>query len=110
MDLRVIPNASNIQTFYVHGYSVMSDKDALCSKDLKFMPVPFAEPYIFATVERAEDFIKKNDLESKGFYVWKVFDCYGCRGYSHLSNEDEYLKDLMASEKDALLSGDFDED
>ena len=50
MDLRVFPGRSDNQKFYVLGYSVMNKNDALVSKDGEFFSVPFADAYLFSTL------------------------------------------------------------
>lgn len=101
MDLRIFPNSTNIQSFYVHGFTVITGSDVLVSREhLKFTPLEFSEPVIFSSEKSAIHFIDDNNLASS--FVVKVFDFLGCRGYSELSNEDQYLKDLMLKEKEYL--------
>jgi hypothetical protein len=110
MDLKIYPNKSSIQDFHVYGFVVLSFRDEILTDDNKFAPVQFFEPRIFSTVDQAQSYIDSNGLSQKGFFVWKMFDCYGCRGYSNLDSDDESLKKFMDEEKENILMfSDFDD-
>jgi len=100
MDLKVFPNKSSLQVFYIHGFVVLSYKDQILDADKKINLVQFSEPFVFTSVQLAQSYIDENHLQ--GFYVWKMFDAYGCRGYSNLENEDEFLKDFIEKEHENI--------
>lgn len=100
MDLKIFPNKSSLQSFYVHGFSVLSFKNQILDSDKNISLVQFSEPFVFTSVELAQSYIDENNLQ--GFYVWKMFDAYGCRGYSSLENEDESLKDFIEKEHENI--------
>lgn len=100
MDLKIFPNKSSLQSFFVHGFVVLSFKDQILDSEKKINLAQFSEPFVFISVESAQSFIDENNLE--GFYVWKMFDAYGCRGYSNLENEDESLKDFIEKEHENI--------
>lgn len=100
MDLKIFPNKSSLQAFYVHGFVVLSHSDQILDADKNISLAQFSEPFVFTSVQRAQSFIDENNLQ--GFYVWKMFDAYGCRGYSNLENEDESLKDFIEKEHENI--------
>lgn len=100
MDLKIFPNKSSLQAFYVHGFVVLSFKDQILNSDKNIALAQFSDPFVFTSVELAQSFIDENNLQ--GFFVWKMFDAYGCRGYSNLENEDESLKDFIEKEHENI--------
>jgi len=103
MDLKIYPNKSSIQAFYVHGYVALSFKNDVVNDKKEIAPVQFSKPYVFSNPDLAQSYIDANNLSDKGFFVWKMFDCYGCRGFSNLDNDDDSLKAFMDEEKENIF-------